>query len=68
MIILEGLINVNDSEFDLMEISSNFKWETDYSFRMVNKQGFEKYVSIADNKWIIKDSTVVPMKNLLNEN
>lgn len=68
MITLEGLFNINDSEFDSMEIAANFKWETDYSFRMVNKQGFEKYVSIEDNKWIIKDSTVVPMKNLLNEN
>jgi hypothetical protein len=68
MIVLEGLFNLEDSEFDPMAVAMNFKWETDYSFRIVNKYGFEKYVCIADNQWIIKDSTFVPMRNLLSEN
>jgi hypothetical protein len=44
----------------------NFKWETDYSFRVVNKDGFEKLVSISKGRWTLKDSTFVPMKSLAN--
>ena len=46
----------------------NFKWENDYTFRVVNKEGYEKLVSISGGIWTIKDSTFVPMKNLLSVN
>jgi hypothetical protein len=65
--ILEGLFNQEDSEFDPMQVITNFKWENDYTFRVINRDGFEKMVSIGDGNWTILDSTFVPMKQLLNE-
>jgi hypothetical protein len=66
-VILEGLFNQEDSEFDPMQVISNFKWENDHTFRVINRDGFEKMVSIAEGEWSILDSTYVPMKKLLNE-
>jgi predicted nuclease of restriction endonuclease-like (RecB) superfamily len=50
-----------------MHVISNFKWENDHTFRVINRDGFEKMVSIAEGEWSILDSTYVPMKKLLNE-
>jgi hypothetical protein len=50
-----------------MQVMTNFKWENDYTFRVINRDGFEKMVSIGDGDWKILDSTYVPMKKLLNE-
>ena len=50
-----------------MQVISNFKWENDHTFRVINRDGFEKMVSIAEGEWSILDSTYVPMKKLLNE-
>jgi hypothetical protein len=65
--ILEGLFNQEDAEFDPMQIISNFKWENEHTFRVINKDGFEKMVVISNGDWKIHDSTYVPMKQLLNE-
>ena len=65
--ILEGLFNQEDSEFDPIHLITNFKWENDFTFRVINRDGFEKMVSIGDGNWTILDSTYVPMKQLLNE-
>jgi hypothetical protein len=63
-VILEGLFNQEDSEFDPLWIINNFKWEFDNTFRFINKDGFEKMVSVASSEWVLKDSTFVPMKDL----
>ena len=65
--ILEGLFNQEDSDFDPIWIVNNFKWEFDHTFRFINKEGFEKMVRVNDGQWILKDSTFVPMKDLIQE-
>ena len=50
-----------------MQIITNFKWENENTFRVINKDGFEKMVVISNGDWKIHDSTYVPMKSLLNE-
>lgn len=50
-----------------MHVAHNFKWESDTHFRVVNKEGFEKYVCIQSGEWIIKDSTFVPMKDIIHK-
>jgi predicted metal-dependent hydrolase len=65
--ILEGLFNQEDSEFDPMQVIANFKWESESTFRVINKDGFEKMIEISSGDWRIHDSTFVPMKQLLNE-
>jgi hypothetical protein len=65
--ILEGLFNHEDSDFDPAWIINHFKWELDHTFRFINMEGFEKMVKVTDGAWILKDSTFVPMKELLQD-
>jgi hypothetical protein len=67
-VVLDGLFNQEDGDFDPAHVVNNFKWETDNSFRIINKDGFEKYITVKNGNWSIKDSTFVPMKNLLHTN
>jgi hypothetical protein len=65
-VVLDGLFNQEDTEFDAENVAMNFKWENDFAFRVVNKEGYEKLIMIrGDGDWLIKDSTFVPMKNML---
>lgn len=66
--ILDTCFNYEDADFDPMQVAMNFKWENDFTFRVVNKEGFEKLINIETGDAVIKDSTFVPMKDLLNEN
>jgi hypothetical protein len=67
-VIIDNIFNNEDEDFDPMQVAMNFKWENDFTFRIVNKEGFEKLISIQSGEAVIKDSTFVPMKNLLSEN
>ena len=50
-----------------MRVVKNFKWESENVFRYVNKEGFEKMVKVEGDSWVIRDSTYVPMKEMLKE-
>ena len=67
-VILDGLFNHEvDSEFDPVWVVNHFKWELDHTFRFINKEGFEKMVKITASDWLLKDSTFVPMNDLLTD-
>jgi hypothetical protein len=68
-VILEGLFNQEDSEFDARQVGRGFKWENDKVFRIVNKEGYEKMIEVnmSTGQWELRDSTVVPMKGFLKE-
>jgi len=62
-------LNQEVEDFDPNTVARNFKWESDNLFRIINSEGFEKLISITSGgDWKIKDSTFVPMKDLLNLN
>ena len=39
---LHGLVDINDSSFDINKYFTNFRWDDNTTFRMINTSGIEK--------------------------